>query len=221
MALWTLFELASGKATTAWPGSGETRGRWACSACLDTIPPPAARDAECAAVCPTHAIEARDGGLAVDYGRCVVCQLVTEACPTDAMTPSGDWAFGVTNRQDLLWSEASPRPVGKRPNARPSAAACTFGMSTPDRATVASRNCRLSTTPSTICTGLGSSSPRLPRFADLLLVTGPVTHAMREPLKAAYEAMAEPRWVMAVGTCAVSGGISGGNYASRPSPTTR
>ena len=52
-----------------------------------------------------------------------------------------------------------------------------------------------------------------PRFADLLLVTGPVTHAMHDPLKAAYDAMPDPRWVMAVGTCAVSGGIPGGNYA--------
>jgi Ni,Fe-hydrogenase III small subunit len=52
-----------------------------------------------------------------------------------------------------------------------------------------------------------------PRFADLLLVTGPVTHAMLEPLMAAYAAMPEPRWVMAVGTCAVSGGIPGGSYA--------
>ena len=54
-----------------------------------------------------------------------------------------------------------------------------------------------------------------PRFADLLLVTGPVTSAMFEPLKAAYQAMPEPRWVMAVGTCAVSGGIAGGGYACR------
>ncbi len=52
-----------------------------------------------------------------------------------------------------------------------------------------------------------------PRFADLLLVTGPVTYAMREPLQRAYEAMPEPRWVMAVGTCAVSGGVAGGGYA--------
>jgi Ni,Fe-hydrogenase III small subunit len=53
-----------------------------------------------------------------------------------------------------------------------------------------------------------------PRFADLLLVTGPVTYAMRGPLAAAYEAMPEPRLVMAMGTCAVSGGIAGGGYSS-------
>jgi len=49
-----------------------------------------------------------------------------------------------------------------------------------------------------------------PRFADLLLVTGPVTHNMKEALLEAYQAMPEPRFVMAVGTCAVSGGVSGG-----------
>ena len=38
-----------------------------------------------------------------------------------------------------------------------------------------------------------------PRFADLLLVTGPVTHANARALLAAYDAMPEPRWVMAVG----------------------
>jgi formate hydrogenlyase subunit 7 len=52
-----------------------------------------------------------------------------------------------------------------------------------------------------------------PRAADVLLVTGPVTHAMRAPLLATYEAMPDPKWVIAAGTCAVSGGVSGGNYA--------
>ena len=52
-----------------------------------------------------------------------------------------------------------------------------------------------------------------PRFADLLLVTGPVTYAMRDPLLRTYEAMPEPRWVMAVGACAISGGVAGGGYA--------
>ena len=60
---------------------------------------------ECASVCPTHAIEARDRALAVDYGRCIVCNLCTEACPTGAMEPSNDWAFGVRERADLVWSE--------------------------------------------------------------------------------------------------------------------
>ena len=36
---------------------------------------------------------------------------------------------------------------------------------------------------------------------------------MRDPLLRTYEAMPEPRWVMAVGACAISGGVSGGGYA--------
>ncbi len=46
-----------------------------------------------------------------------------------------------------------------------------------------------------------------PRHADGLLVTGPVTRAMRDPLLRTYEAMAEPRLVIAVGACACTGGI--------------
>src|SRR5712691_9865850 len=41
-----------------------------------------------------------------------------------------------------------------------------------------------------------------PRHADVLLVTGPVTSRMREPLRVAYEAMPEPRRVAALGDCA-------------------
>ena len=48
-----------------------------------------------------------------------------------------------------------------------------------------------------------------PRHADLLLVTGPVTRAMADPLRQTYEAMPDPRLVVAVGACACSGGIFG------------
>jgi Ni,Fe-hydrogenase III small subunit len=48
-----------------------------------------------------------------------------------------------------------------------------------------------------------------PRHADLLLVTGPVTRAMEGPLRRTYEAMPEPRLVVAVGACACDGGIFG------------
>ncbi len=48
-----------------------------------------------------------------------------------------------------------------------------------------------------------------PRQADVLLVVGPVTRQMRGPLQAAYDAMPDPKRVVAVGACAASGGIFG------------
>lgn len=48
-----------------------------------------------------------------------------------------------------------------------------------------------------------------PRHADVLLVTGPVTTRMADPLRVAYEAMPEPRLVAALGDCALGCGILG------------
>jgi Ni,Fe-hydrogenase III small subunit/ferredoxin len=53
-----------------------------------------------------------------------------------------------------------------------------------------------------------------PRHADMLLVTGPVTRNMELALLKTYQAMPEPRIVVAVGACGISGGIFGKNYAS-------
>ena len=52
-----------------------------------------------------------------------------------------------------------------------------------------------------------------PRHADVLLVTGPVTKNMREALERTYAATPDPKWVVAVGNCAVDGGIFAGSYA--------
>jgi len=52
-----------------------------------------------------------------------------------------------------------------------------------------------------------------PRHADVLLVTGPVTKNMREALERTYRATPDPKWVVAVGDCAVDGGIFSGSYA--------
>ncbi len=48
-----------------------------------------------------------------------------------------------------------------------------------------------------------------PRHADILLITGPVTRRMREPLLRAYEAMPEPRLVAALGDCALGRNLLG------------
>jgi len=52
-----------------------------------------------------------------------------------------------------------------------------------------------------------------PRHADVLMVTGPVTRSMREALLRTYNATPDPKWVVAVGSCAADGGIFAGSYA--------
>jgi Ni,Fe-hydrogenase III small subunit len=52
-----------------------------------------------------------------------------------------------------------------------------------------------------------------PRHADVLLVTGPVTHNMREALQRTYAATPAPKWVVALGDCAAHCGVFAGSYA--------
>jgi len=52
-----------------------------------------------------------------------------------------------------------------------------------------------------------------PRHADMLLVTGPVTKNMAEALKRTYNAVPAPKWVVAVGDCAIDGGCFARSYA--------
>ena len=52
-----------------------------------------------------------------------------------------------------------------------------------------------------------------PRHADVLLVTGPMTKNMREALERTYNATPDPKWVVAVGDCAVDGGLFRDSYA--------
>lgn len=220
MPLWTFFGLRRGRATTDWPKAGGDDGQTGVLGMPRFDPARCAPDCRaCADACLPGAIAidaGAPGGVRVDYGRCIACQLCTEVCPTGAFTTSNDWAFGVRRRDDLVWAEALASSAGQ---ALSGAIRRHFGRSLHVRHVDAGS-----------CNGCESELQALnnpfynlhrfgvfftasPRFADLLLVTGPVTYAMREPLRAAYEAMPAPRWVLAVGTCAVSGGAVGGGYA--------
>ena len=174
----------------------------------------------CADACLPQAITLTESAsplrVALDYGRCVACQLCVEVCPTGALTSSADWAFGVRRREDLLWNEAVESPAGE---ALRSGIRRVFGRSLHVRHVDAGscNGCESElqalNNPYYNLHRLGVFFTASPRFADLLLVTGPVTYAMRGPLSETYAAMPEPRFVMAVGTCAVSGGTNGGGYA--------
>lgn len=63
--------------------------------------------------------------------------------------------------------------------------------------------------------GVGIKFVASPRHADLLLVTGPVSVNMEEALKRTYNAIPEPKLVIAVGDCGACGGVFGQGYASR------
>jgi formate hydrogenlyase subunit 7 len=221
MSKWTWFGLSRGTATTAWPVRGGEDGQ----AGVLGMPrfDPQRCEAGCRAcieVCPTRALALPPAGasfpIEVDYGRCVVCQLCTEHCPSGALTPSGDWAFAVRERADLRWREALDAPSAGRLAGRIAALRRSLHVRHVDAGSCNGCESELQAlnNPFYNLHRLGVFFTASPRFADLLLVTGPVTYAMRGPLAAAYEAMPEPRLVMAMGTCAVSGGIAGGGYST-------
>ena len=62
--------------------------------------------------------------------------------------------------------------------------------------------------------GMGIKFAASPRHADMLLVTGPVSRNMEQALRIAYEAMPDPKLVVAVGDCGRDGGIFGRSYAT-------
>jgi formate hydrogenlyase subunit 7 len=228
--LWTLYGLRRGKATIRWPAGGRKEpGPDENAACGQTgflgmprFDPAKCQEGcrECADACLPEAISLAPPGsterVRVDYGRCVACQMCIESCPTGAFVPSGDWAFGVRQRDDLVWAKAAASDDG---NALKREIRHVFGRSLHVRHVDAGscNGCESElqalNNPYYNLHRLGVFFTPSPRFADLLLVTGPVTYAMRGPLQEAYEGMPEPRFVMAVGTCAVSGGTNGGGYA--------
>ena len=64
------------------------------------------------------------------------------------------------------------------------------------------------------CERFGIHFTASPRFADMLLVTGPVTHNMEIALRRTYNAVPPPKIVVAVGDCGCNGGIFGESYAT-------
>lgn len=59
----------------------------------------------------------------------------------------------------------------------------------------------------------GLDIAKSPRHADILLVTGPVTRTMHEAVVRTWQSAPDPKWVVAVGDCAIDGGVFKGSYA--------
>lgn len=178
-----------------------TRCNGGCSACVD--------------VCPSGAFQiAGDGTPQIDLGRCLFCTDCAGACTNGAVSHAGRYALAARSREMLV---VDPRETEHRLLAAlDEKRRRLFGRSLKLRQ-VSAGGCNACEADvnvlGTLAWDLGRFGIQFvasPRHADGLLVTGPVTENMRLALQKTYEAVAEPKLVIACGACAISGGLYAG-----------
>ncbi len=169
----------------------------------------------CADACPTGAIAPGEGGrqTKIDLGRCLFCTDCLQACPEGGIAYSPDFRLATRSRGDLLTSGAALELA----TALDEKARRLFGHSLKLRQ-VSAGGCNACEADvnvlNTVVFDLGRFGIQFvasPRHADGILVTGPVTENMRLALRKTYDAVPQPRIVIAVGACAISGGPFAGH----------
>jgi len=155
--------------------------------------------------CPAGAITRQDGELTIDHGRCVHCFrcVVSEDSPGVPWESGYEWAAYAD--EAAAARDKLDRAFGRSLHIRfVDAGACGACMS----------EARQLNNPYYNMHQLGFFITPTPRNADVLLVAGPVSDAMRLPLLKAYDAMPTPKRVVAIGACAISGGVFGPSFIS-------
>jgi Ni,Fe-hydrogenase III small subunit len=202
MSQWVRKGIRTGIRTTVYPARPETAAGVSPGLPVGGAYPPDAV-ASLVARCPTEALSGREGEIVVDYRRCVHCY----RCVRGIATPLA-WSH------DYEWAAAT----GSDDSAR------AFGHAF-DRSihiiVVDAGDCgaclhevKQLNNPYYNMHRLGFFITPTPRHADVLLVVGPVTDHMRVALQKTYDAMPTPKRVVAVGACALSGGVFGPSFVS-------
>jgi Ni,Fe-hydrogenase III small subunit/NAD-dependent dihydropyrimidine dehydrogenase PreA subunit len=163
----------------------------------------------CVEACPTDAISAAGGTLALDVGRCIFCPECERACPDGVISFSADHRMAVRHREDLVVTRERTLELAGALDAK---SRSLFGRSLKLRQ-VSAGGCNACEADvnvlGTVVFDMGRFGIQFvasPRHADGLLITGPVTTNMRTALLKTYEATPAPKLVIAVGACAISGG---------------
>ena len=169
---------------------------------------------DCAEACPTGAITAGAAGeFRLDLGRCLFCTECVEACPEGAIRHSQDYRLATRAREDLLYDGRTLKLARALDEKRRR----LFGRSLKLRQVSAGGDGAYEAdlnVLSTVVFDLGRFGIQFvasPRHADGLVVTGPVTENMRSAMLSTYAAGPGPKLVIAVGACAISGGLFRGN----------
>ena len=188
-------------------------------AAFETLAPPS--------VCPTGAISVSDSGYSIDIGRCVFCGQCVRDSPDSAIEMGREFELSARDRRSLIVEveRNSDGHAAQLPSLPPDdhIAAQIRG--------VLGHSLHLRHLDSGSCNAcdweraallnpvydirrLGIDFVASPRHADGVMVTGPVTRNLETAVHRTFEAVPEPRIVIAVGACATSGGIVGRSYAS-------
>ncbi len=167
---------------------------------------------QCVDVCPTQALT-RSENLRLDLGRCLFCRECSRLCPQQAIRFSHEHQMATNTRDDLLLG-AEP---GRRAQALDRPFLGLLGRSLKLRQ-VSAGGCNACEADTSVLGTVGWDLGRFgiqfvasPRHADGLLITGPVTKNMALALLKTYEAVPAPKVVIAVGACAISGGLYRGH----------
>ncbi|HLF06510.1 MAG TPA: NADH-quinone oxidoreductase subunit NuoB, partial [Thermoplasmata archaeon] len=148
-----------------------------------------------------------------DLGRCLFCTDCVDACPEGAVSHSNEHRLSARRREDLVY-RAKAFETAKALDEK---ARTLFGRSLKLRQVSAAgcNGCEAEVNVlNTVVFDLGRFGVQFvasPRHADGLLITGAVSENMRLALLKTYEAVPEPKLVIAVGACAISGGPFAGH----------
>lgn len=169
---------------------------------------------DCAEACPTGAIAVGESGVSLDLGSCLFCPECERACPERSIAFTRDHRLATRTREALVADGQELRLA----QALDEKLLRLFGRSLKLRQ-VSAGGCNACEADvnvlSTVVWDIGRFGIQIvasPRHADGLLITGPVTENMRLALQKTYDAVPDPKIVITVGACA----ISGGPYLDRP-----
>jgi Ni,Fe-hydrogenase III small subunit/ferredoxin len=219
--MWVLRGLRNGVVTTRWPAEpdDDAQRQRGPAQVLDRSPA-GARDLP--GLCPSSAISySPPDGVRLDQGRCVLCGRCVARRP-DTFGWSAGPASATLSRGGLV-VPAIPETSGNLAEIRCSLRqrARAFGRSVHIRHVDAGSDgseeweVLALLNPVYDVHRLGIFFTASPRHADVLLVTGAGCSGMAAPLRRTYEAMPDPKIVIAAGTDAVSGGLVSPSYATR------
>lgn len=166
---------------------------------------------DCINSCPVNAISKHaPTTLTIDLGKCIFCGECANICPDKAIKFSQEHRMTVNNPADLLILSDEEF---KHAESLKEELLKIFGRSFKLRQ-VSAGGCNACEADVNVLSTVGFDLARFgisfvasPRHADGLLVTGPVTRNMEEALLKTYDALPAPKVVLAVGACAISGGL--------------